>query len=196
MKFTATGAWFAMQRMLDPQRFNDRLEREVAKATVLNGRIAAKKIRDEIKKGAYEENADLTKILKAPKTKPLIGKDGALWAAIGHEVVDSWSTFVGVIKSVKGRSEEELIDIAEVLHDGQTITVTQQMRDFFKMLTIKTGGAVKPLKPSTEAIVIPARPFLENALKDPQLAKVINDNWQIAVSNALYDLRQPFNVTI
>lgn len=190
---TLTGEWGPLEKLLNPRQFNARFEREIMKATRANGALVAKAIRDEIKSGVPPANAALTKILKSPKNKPLIGKDAALWTSIGFEVINSFVVFAGVNKTAKGKNEEELSNIGWILHEGATVPVTAKMRAFFWDLANKNPN-IFPLKASTTSIVIPARPFLKRAMKKISVIKAVEGNWETAVSNALFDTKLPLRL--
>jgi len=191
MEIKFTGDWNGFAALLDPAGFTMRFEREVRRATIINARIIVREIRNEIKSGVPPANARLTLLLKKGN-KTLVSDDANLWNAIGHELIDSFTAFVGVIKSGRGKTESELINIAEVLHDGATIKVTNKMRGWFIGMSKQTGGVIKPLKPTTKVIVIPSRPFIRNAIQKDELIRMVNYNWSIAVSNALYNKQQPY----
>ena len=191
MEIKYTGDWKGFAALLNPVAFTTRLEREVRRATIINARLVVREIRSEIKSGVPPKNAKLTLLLKKGN-KTLVGDDANLWNSVGHELIDSFTAFVGVIKSGRGKSAEDMVNIAEALHEGATIKVTNKMRGWFIAQSKKTGGAVRPLKPTTKVIVIPGRPFIRNVIKRVEVVRTINYNWSTAVSNALYNKQQPY----
>jgi len=167
-------------------------------------------VRQEIKAGIPPRNAELTARTKSKgrrkTTKPIVGTPGAdLWNAIGWSLEDWNFAFVGV----KRTSAE--FNIAEIVNNGATIRVTERMRHMFRVLAWasksktmvphlegralelwEAGGRWKtkwkPLKASTQAIIIPKRPFFRYAFRDPKLKNIVRENWSRSVQNAMKEL--------
>jgi len=167
--------------------------------------MAVKRIRGLIKggQGGFEANAELTKEIKEASV-PLVGGKVAtgginVFQAISSTMLDDYSVFAGV------KFVSEAYDIAETIHGGAVIPVTEKMRTMFRVLWWASEGSIDPadltgraaelwrLKPggwypledSTKAIVIPPRPFIERAFADPELRREARRNWELAVSAAL-----------
>lgn len=184
------------KRALNGKSFQKELERHVRTANGRSGKIIQRAIRQTIKKGVPPPNAPLTVAIKG-SSKPLVDR-GDLFGAV-TSVVPSWNrVFVGVLKTSKSH------DIAQLLHDGTTLGVTDKMRGLFYVLWLATkredvraklsGRAAelfermpsgwKPLRPSTRAIKIPARPFISQAFTPAVRARVIA-NWNEAIQRAI-----------
>lgn len=202
--------WDRYGKAVNPPRFQRALKKHVRKATTRNAIVARKQVRQEVRAGVPPPNAELTARLKSKgsrkTTKPIVGTPGAdLWNAIDWTVEDWNLAFIGV----KRTSEE--YNVAEVVHEGKTIAVTEKMRHMFRVLAwaseSKTvvphlegrakelwelGGRWKtkwkPLKDSTKAIRIPRRPFFRYAFQDRQLKRAVEENWSRAVQNAITEV--------
>jgi hypothetical protein len=170
--------------------------KEVERATGVNAALVQRTVRASIRSGGYTANRPLTRFIKG-SSKPLVGRDSQLWKAITSKVMDPFSAEIGVLKGTP------MVNIAAMVHDGVTIKVTPKMRKMFALLAdagnsrtsmpILTGRARelwimrpkkgwKALKGSTTHIVIPPRPFLTQAVGDPELQKAVQENWLTAVS--------------
>lgn len=196
--FRMTGNWNKLRMLLHPGKFSARLKKEVKKATAWNAAYVAKAARKQISKGMSPANAALTQLIKG-QNKPLIDSS-AMWDSIWFQLL-SWQTaFVGVLRT------SDSFNVAEIVHDGSAVKVTQRMRAMFRWLYWASTGKVqpnqltgaaaelwqrnpaaiwRPLRASTEAIIIPARPFMANAFDDGDVAAVVISNWHNAVDRAL-----------
>lgn len=199
--------WDRYGNAVNSPRFQRALKKHVRKATQRNAIIARKQVRQEIRAGVPPHNAELTARLKSKgsrkTTKPIVGTPGAdLWNAIDWSLEGWNAAFVGV----KRTSEE--YNVAEVVHEGRTVTVTEKMRHMFRVLAwaSESKGIVphlegrakelwelggrwktkwKPLKDSTKAIRIPRRQFFRYAFMDRRLKRTVEENWNGAVQNAI-----------
>lgn len=201
---TPVNGWDRLRSMLDPKLFDERMKRNLKKATQLNALIIVKEIRKRIQGGGYSANAALTTLLKG-SSKPLIGPgDNELFKAITHQMVNESTAFIGVLRSARSESGKPMVDVAGAVHEGVEIVVTDAMRGLFLVLAkVTTGdmspdkltgraailykqlsgrGPVKPLKASTTAIRIPPRPFIRSVFEDPTIKKKIKANWMAAIA--------------
>jgi len=208
IEFKITGDWDKMAKALDPERFKANLEANLSRATSFNGMMVVGEIRRRIKAKKYASNAALTVLIKKSST-PLVN-DGDLFGAITSQTIDAYSTFVGILRTASTGEGKPLTNLAELLHSGATIQVTEHMRNMFILLSEVgqgkreaselTGRAaeiaaalgprikqIKPLRPSTTHIAIPPRPFLTSVLYDPLIHKKCQKNWQKAVEAAFRD---------
>lgn len=202
--------WKQYANATNPKRFLRALKKHVRKGTQRNAIVARKQVRQEIKAGIPPRNAELTARLKSgggrKTTKPIVGTPGAdLWNAIAWSVEDWNFAFVGV----KRTSAE--FNVADIVHNGRTIRVTEKMRHMFRVLawasksqTVaphlegralelwEAGGRWKtkwkPLKASTKVIIIPKRPYIRFAFQDPGLKRTVKENWSRSVQNAITEL--------
>lgn len=192
--------WADFRNVVKPARFQKRLEREVGKAGTRNAKIAEKVMRKVIQTGkGLTGNAALTIAIKG-EDKPLVDSAGLFQAITSRRV--KWNEhFIGVLRA------SGVFNVAEIVHDGLIIPVSERMRNLFFILWIAslrkadgrpgptlTGRAAelferfkswKPLKPSTRAIKIPARPFGALTVADAALRKRMEREWNRAVERAL-----------
>jgi phage gpG-like protein len=187
-------------KALNSTRFRSLLQKHVARATGRAARITQKAIRQEIKSGVPPRQAALTAALKG-SSKTLVDK-GDLFQSISVDQKSWDQAFVGVHRKAG------IYNIAEALHEGREIPVSQKMRALFFYLWLAsmsangmrtgppprlTGRAAQlfqqfkdwlPLKDSTRIIRIPARPFLRRAFAQADLQKRIQEEWRSAVDQA------------
>lgn len=201
-----TGSWLAFRSALDGKKFQRRLDRAMALATKANAMLVVDAIRHNIKSGAFASarvpNASLTIEIKR-KRKPLIDSGGLIKAAM-YEVQSPYRAEVGYLRGAPKT------DIAIINHEGATIPVTDRMRKMFAALAVasSTGstlgpgglmgraaelfarkpGGWKPLRPSTVAIRIPARPFVKEVIDNDALQQAVAENYLKAESMAIADL--------
>jgi hypothetical protein len=185
-------------KKLDKKLLNSRedLKNHLTRATKLIGKKGEALARKEITEGKYEPNKPLTVALKGGKNEPLIGdRPGApLFKAITSKVVEELAVFIGILQTNKE------YNIARAIHDGTSIKVTKKMRNLFYVLWLKgqrpsielTGRAAElwdkmpggwlPLKKSTEAIVIPSRPFIGNVWDKGDIQDYAKRIWDEALA--------------
>lgn len=194
--------WQKMAAALDPETFRANLETNIGKATSMNGMMFRAEIRKRIKTRRYQSNSPFTILLKKSST-PLIN-DGDLFGAVTSRRLDAYSVFIGVLRGTVDSDGKSIVNLAELLHNGGTIPVTEGMRNMFIMLwqvgqgkrdpaTLDGRAAemakalgknirnIKPLKDSTKSIHIPPRPFLASVFNDPAMHKKARANWEKAV---------------
>jgi hypothetical protein len=196
--------WKRLQLMMEPGKANAVVKRHLRRATRLNGKVAEKQIRDSIKSGSYAANAELTEAIKGTN-KPLvgIGAGAQLFGGITSRMMDDTTLFVGVLKT------SDVYDIAVTLHEGLSIGVTNKMRGMFFALWQASIGKLppekltgraaelfaqmssgwKPLRKSTAVIVIPSRPFIEQAFADKTIRNTSKKNWQAALRAAFAEIK-------
>lgn len=208
VEFKLTGDWKKMSSALDPKRFQANLESNLGRATAFNGMMVASEIRKRIKSRKYAKNAPLTVLIKKSST-PLVD-DGDLFGAVTSKTLDKYSVFVGILRSAVSSDGHSLTNLAELLHNGGTVQVTESMRGMFILLyevgqgkreastlegrtaeLAKALGSrikqIRPLKPTTKYINIPPRPFLTSVLNDPVVLKRCKRNWEKAARAAFKD---------
>jgi hypothetical protein len=167
-------------------KFRRRFKKQVRKATRKNGLIAEGAIKQQIASGdGMKPNSPLTEALKG-SSRPLVDT-GELQKSITHKLTAFDEVIIGVLRRVQKRNPktgkvDNLQDIAAILHNGATISVTPAMRRLFFALSNEIPE-VKPLSPKTTVIVIPARPFLLAAFSPKFVAKY-RRNWEEAIERA------------
>lgn len=200
MTFKADDGWKKMRKALKAPAFQTTLRRQLRRASVLNGKLVERRIREAMRKGGYAKNANLTIAIKG-STKPLVD-DGQLFQFITSKVIDDTTVFVGALRT------DDNYNIIETIHNGATINVTPKMRGLFFILWMASKGQVplsklegraaelfrrmpydsygwRPLKESTTHIIIPPRPFIHKVLADVSLQLKVKENWTMAVQTAL-----------
>lgn len=188
-----TGQWEQYLRALDPQRFEQRLRREVRRATQRNALLVQREIRARIRDGKYAENSPLTLAIKAPKSKPLVAT-GGLFQAITQELASDFVAFVGLKFGAKGKDGTDLVNVGLALHEGFTLQVTPAMRRavFAKLRANgRQSQEEKPGRsgePARAVWVIPSRPFIRDVIEDPAVQRQVQDNWAQAVAAAMLQL--------
>lgn len=179
--------------------------KRLRRATEQNGLEALGAMRRLIRKGGtFAENATLTREIKG-SAKPLVDNATSLFQALTSKVTSDTSVFIGMLK------RDEFFDIAEALHDGRVIPVTPKMRQMFQALhwasignldpAELTGRAAElwkrkqtgwfPLKPSTTAIVLPPRPFVDAVFDGTSLSGLkvkVRRNWERAINDVLREV--------
>lgn len=199
-RFKMDKGWKRYRKAIDSKEFNKTLDKHMRMALSRNGLLAVAAIRKTIKGGVAPPNAPLTTEIKKSE-KPLVGLHNQLFQGITSVVVGTREVFVGVLKT------DQNYNVALTVHEGKAIKVTERMRTMFWYLWMvsmgrmgpdrltgraaelwkqKPGGWL-PLKPETQYIVIPARPFIKLAFDDEGLQKRIAENWQRAVNDALVE---------
>lgn len=208
IEFKLTGDWKKMAAAMDPKRFKANLDNVMGNATKLNGMMVAGEVRKRIKAKKYAKNAPLTVLIKKSST-PLVN-DGDLFGAITSQNIDKYTVFIGILRSATTSDGYPLTNLAELLHNGGHITVTEHMRNMFILLAEVGQGKreasslegraaelaralgsrirqIKPLKSSTKYITIPPRPFLLSVLNDPTIHARCKKNWQRAAQIVMKD---------
>ena len=179
------------------------IRKHMRRATQFIGIKGEALVRQEIATGNFEPNKPLTVALKG-KNEPLKG-DGVgapLFKAITSQVINDYTVFIGVLKTSGS------YNIAVTIHEGKSIKVTDKMRNMFKLLWLKehnpglilTGraaelwekmpGGWKPLKESTEFIVIPPRKFIENVWDKGEIQEIAKKFWNEALEAALKEMSE------
>jgi len=191
-----------LQYVVDPAKMLPLIHKHMNRANKLNAMAAVGKIRDGINEGKFQKNAPLTEMIKG-ENKPLVGitsggAGGQLYQSITWKEVDKMSVFVGVLKT------DSFFNIGRFIHEGGQIEVTSKMRAMFAYLWYASLGLIsgsdltgraaelwkirpgdwKPLKPSTKVLIIPSRPFVYEALNDPDFRNLVMKNWELALAAA------------
>jgi len=178
-----------LELLLDPAAFDARLKGNIKRATTRIGLDAERQIKEDITGGKFDKNSPITTAIKG-SSRPLVDT-GELFKAINSQVLAWDEVVVGVLRSKKVTGKDgkadDLLNIAAVLHEGATITVTQKMRNFFAAMARKHPGKYRPLRASTKAIIIPRRPFLESAVTKAQQDRY-RSMWEQAIETTFHGL--------
>lgn len=201
-KFIMDKRWKRLEKKFGAAASRSLARKYLRKATMVIGKKAEATIRKEIETGKFEPNAPLTVGLKGGKNEPLKGtRPGApLFKAITSKMIDDYTVFVGVLQT------DDEYNIALAIHEGTTIGVTDKMRGLFHILSRHEAdpsiplseraqelwdampGGWKPLKPSTVAIIIPSRPFIQQAFDKGDMQKFAQKFWHDAFEAAIKEL--------
>lgn len=205
VNYKRTGDWKKLLRALDGNTVHPIIEKHLKNASKLNGKVAERFIRQEIKtsnfSGEGKTNALLTTQIKK-STKPLVDAGAQLYASITSVQDAKGTVFAGVLKV------NPFYNLARAIHDGVTIDVTDKMRNLFLVLFYasfqlfgysgdKLTGRAKELwdrKPGgwfpikKDKINIPERPFIMNAFRRSKLRDIAIKNWSLALNKAFKEL--------
>jgi len=204
IKLTPDG-WKATIEGLTPRQITNVFKKHVRRATKRNAIRLQGRIRQGIRSGVKPQNAALTKTIKGNRgnrAKPLVDQ-GDLFNAITYDVQDWDLAFIGVKRTNKE------YNLALMLHQGAIIKVTNEMRHMFWLLYLVSKGDMSPevlegrakklwdtaakkkfypLSKKTKAIIIPARPFIRNAMRDPGLKKEVEKEWNTSIRQAFKEI--------
>lgn len=206
--FTMDRGWIEFDRAVDPAKLNKRMILRIGRATLSNALYMRKQVRRGISDEDYEGNAELTMSIKG-EDKPLAGVNrggGGLFGSISHEQIDAFTAFIGIKRGIKTKSGAEMADLAELLHEGFDIDVTDEMRGLFQAVAQAQAGEIKPgdlrgraafiyrkakgrpiypLEETTSFLFVPPRPFIERPFSNPAILAKIMDTWRRAAQEAL-----------
>ena len=160
-KMEKVGPWDRLLTFVNPVNFDKRLTRNIKIAHRRVGLDYRKDVRSAIRGKKYAPNKAMTVTIKGSST-PLVD-DADMINSIAIEVNEADSVEVGIKRTATSRGKK-LWNIAEILHGGATVRVTERMRNFFKIMSRSGQRGWRPLDPSTTAIRIPARPFFSEPL--------------------------------
>lgn len=177
--------------------FEGRLRLYIGPATERIAMHAVSEMRKVIQAGVRPKNRPLTTIIKG-SNKPLVD-NGDLFQSITYEMSGQFEAAVGVLRA------DPRFNIAEIIHNGGTINVTDAMRGMFYALWLASIGKLdpsklegraaelfarrstgwKPIAPSTSAILIPERRFVDATFKKRALKKFARETWKQAIEQAI-----------
>lgn len=177
-----------MERVLNPDRFMASLRKNVRlvnQKLALDGQDILRKAIHSAKEWAAP-NSPATIVIKG-SSKPLTDH-GDLWGNAGHSLVGAFQFVVGTNRVDRTGN----YNVSWILHQGATVTVTDAMRKFFRYLSAKTNGQVKPLGSQTRTIVIPGRPYMKRAfIDDHSFLRKCAEQWRDAVDRSFRDGGDP-----
>lgn len=206
---TLTGDWKKLRTRLNTGRFDTLLNGNMRRATARNGQQVARAMRKTIKERKFTSNAALTVMFKG-YDHPLIDHAGGLFQAISSQMVKSNVALAGVFRTAEAPAGSNLTpyNVTGLMHEGFTIKVTPRMRGLFDALAAYTHGHVtkeqltgraaviaeridpsevkiSPLRATTEALHVPARPFIRDAVEDQAIRNGCRQQWRDAYDAAL-----------
>ena len=158
-------------------------------------------MRQKIQGGIDPPNADMTRDMKG-SSKPLFDS-GRLSKSITSESGGSIGDFeirVGVKRS------NAAANVAKIVHDGSSQTVTRRQEVLFKMLWLasigrkvniksargqellaQSKGTIAPIKEG-QTLVIPPRPFALTTLRDPRVKQIVESEFKDALKRTFLAL--------
>lgn len=194
--------WGRYAELINHVRYGARLRQNIRKAMVANAHLIKMEVRDNVRKGHHSKgrkpNAALTIAIKG-RDQPLV--DGGALARAVRSKVKGWDT-----------AEVDIYDpkiawLAELLHNGYEIPVTEPMRRMFNALyqasigdrdpSTLVGRAAElwarnqewyPIGSATTRIKIPARPFFSDVIESRAVREAVARNNIEAVSHAIAGL--------
>lgn len=155
--FKKFGAWKKVEATLNAGKFDSRLDRNIQIAHRRAALDYRKDVRDMIRGKKYAANKAMTIAIKGSST-PLVDNADMI-NAITYKIHGIKMVEVGIKRSASGNGKVKLFNIAEILHNGVTIRVTDRMRWKFRAMFNAGEQGWLPLSPTTTAIRIPGRPF-------------------------------------
>jgi hypothetical protein len=202
LAFKRDKGWKKLEQALAPGHAGKIIRKHMRRATMLNGKVAERQIRESIKSGRYDGNAPLTTALKGGD-KPLVGPTAQMFGAITSRAITDLSVFIGILRTA------DVYNIALAIHQGTAIKVTKKMRGLFFVLWLASNGSIDPstlsgraaelweqmsggwlpLKPGTKVITIPGRPFIKQAFADIRLRRKVKENWQMALKMGFKEIK-------
>jgi phage gpG-like protein len=167
------GDWQAALKVVNKQAIQSSIENEY-KPGLLR---AAEALRAEVIQGIRSKGSSFSSPMQAlhPFTvarkgsaHPLVDKGDMLGNI--HTFQDGLEAGVGIQRSARNSRGGALVNIAAVHENGAVVTVTDKMRAYLHAVGLH-------LKPTTQTIIIPARPFFGPALKkaEPQVQEILQD---------------------
>ncbi len=198
--FVMDKGWQRLDLAFDASKFKGTSRKHLRLAAERNGKLALGAVRRGLRRGGFEENAELTEHIKGAGKKPLIDTGTRLFQGLTSEVQsDDKTVFIGFLLADRN------FEAAAAIHEGAVIKVSQAMRNMFRLLWMvsvgnmspdrltgraaelwkRASGGWLPLKPSTKVIVIPARPFIKRAFEEPKLRAGVKRNWEQAIQRSL-----------
>ena len=184
--------WARFSRATSRPVFQRGMEAALKKAILRVCLLLQDEIRGRIIKNEYGPITDLAVLSKSAKkksSKALIDT-GGLVQNITYKIIDPTTAFVGILRTARTAkrggvsSGMTVFNLGRVLHDGVTIRVTDRMRDFFRAMASEYPGEWLPLRRSTTAIRIPARPFIKKPIEDRAVVRKISEEWARGLKEA------------
>lgn len=199
-KLKKDAGWEKYRKAIETLASNSQgFKKAIGRAAGIVGQLGIKEVRNAIKKGSYEKNAELTAAIKG-SSSPLRGTAaGGLFQAITSQV-QSWDrVFVGVLRT------SQQYNIAAIVHNGAVVPVTDKMRGLFAALARASEGANitlgeraaylfskyqewTGLRSTTTSIVIPARPFFKVAFENENFQRSIIEKWISLLEKAIREV--------
>lgn len=177
-----TGDWDKLNNLLNPER----LQKKLHQATARVGNYGVSEIKKGIVSGApagekFTPLSPMTienrkKRHGKASTRPLID-NGDLVGSITYAIPNPDTVFIGVKKTAKGGADQA--NIAAVHEFGCTIPVTPKMRAYMHYQGVH-------LKPTTQYINIPPRPFLSPIFNSNEFREKIAKIYLRAIKSAFF----------
>jgi hypothetical protein len=207
-----TGFWNRVDVMMDPRKWERVLDAEMTRSTCINCMYLVREVRQRIRSRRYKVDAPLTAILKGSRNPTPLVDRGDLFKAITWKKITKGTYLAGILRTSRTPRGESTATLAEHLHEGITIRVTDSMRNLFWHLhqysigysgmqltgralelstRIKRGQIVPEIGPRVTQIYIPPRPFLAEPFDDPGVRRKLIENWRQGLERALTRIARP-----
>lgn len=198
----AKGDFLTFRKFLNARRLKRNLDREIRRGTIKNALFLIKQVKVNIRSKPFESNAPLTLALKR-SNMPLMDEKN-LWDAINYTLKDAFSAEVGIVGTAristgskgKGRRSSIMVEkLVELMEEGFTITVTQEMRSALmaslrEQVNPKTGNLTGKAKRGLKGAAkvnpqatyrVPPRPLLSSVWKNRKIRRELRKNWRQAL---------------
>lgn len=184
-----------------PAKFRAALKLQYNRAALVIGRSVAAMMRRTIRGGVAPPNAPMTTDMKG-SSKPLVDRF-QLGKAITHKVSGPYNNIVavGVMRT------HAKANVALIVSEGTTITVTKRMALLFKILNAASRG--RPVKVTSARgqellamskheipalnegtiLTIPPRPFADITAKNPALKELVVKQYKAAIARAIEQMK-------
>jgi len=170
--------------------FKGNLRKSIRNAHNQVGHILVAEIKRRITRGQYAKNTPLTQFIKEHSKPKAISSNSLMFSdtlrkAITHEVEGIFGLAVGVERKSSGGA-----NVAEILHDGATFTLTPKaIRNFsfiIQKLQKESGATIPKSASTTPGVVrIKGRPFIEDVFNDPAIMKRVQDQYLKVLKKAV-----------
>lgn len=197
--FKMDSGWKRFSAAFDTPKFKRKFQRH---RHIAFDAIARVIIKQAIERGSFARNAALTEMIKGGNT-PLEDTGKKLSRALTTRLTRN-EMFIGVPVG------DEFYQTARTLHEGATIKVTPKMREMFILLWLASDGGIAPssltgraaelfkrqssgwlpLRESTKAIKIPARPFIDEAFNSAEARAMAELAFTNAVNRTIAEMAQ------
>lgn len=193
----------AMKLLTNPSKVRAAIKKHYARAAKIVGMAISANMRKVIQAGVAPVNRPFTASIKG-STKPLVGAGpGArLWKSITYKVAGGFSTtvYVGVMRT------HAKANVARIVHEGASITVTPRMALLFKVLhNITVNGKGKATSPRAQELLadakgpipalkvgtvltMPPRKFATLTYNDPKTRHIVEATYTQALQAAMKEL--------
>lgn len=187
-------------KMKNPVKVRKTLKKHYKIAAMRVGMGATAMMRKKVQGGIAPGNSGMTKEMKG-SSKPLVDS-GRLMKAFTYKIQGDYSNIihVGVMRT------HASANVARIIHQGASVTVTKKMSILFKVLNAYTRGKKAVLTSERAQILasqskgiipalregtvlnIPPRPFAAELMADPKLKVFVENQYKLALKRTFEEL--------